>query len=262
MHYSKSEAIVFLISMTFFIVVMVTFIIIILFFVQKKQKRFNNDLLEIKANYDLELYRAQSEIQEQTSLEIARELHDNVGQNLSLAKLSLSTLDLDKKDEAKASIEEISDIIDIALHNLRLLTRCMNSEIIRKGGLIKSINMQVDFIQRGGKFDARLEVSGESKTLPDTKEIFLFRIVQEAINNIIRHSKASEIWISLEYEKNFMALQVRDNGNGFILDEKISGPDFVSGIYNMQRRAKIIEAEFEIDSQVGKGTCIKVITPY
>ena len=262
MSHTESEVIILLIFMTIFILVMITFIIIILFFVQKKQRGFNNDLLEIKANYDLELYRAQSEIQEQTSLEIARELHDNVGQNLSLAKLSLSMLDLDKKDEAKASITEISDIIELALHNLRLLTRCMNSEIISKGGLAKSINMQVDFIQRGGKFNARLEVTGEPKTLPDTKEIFLFRIVQEAINNIIRHSKASEIWISLEYAKNFLILQVRDNGNGFILDEKISGPGFVSGIYNMQRRAKIIEAEFEIDSQVGKGTCIKVITPY
>ncbi|HLA58372.1 MAG TPA: ATP-binding protein [Puia sp.] len=248
--------------MTFFIVVMVTFIIIILFFVQKRQRRFNNDLLEIKSNYDLELYRAQSEIQEQTSLEIGRELHDNVGQNLSLARLSLSTLDLDKKDEAKAGITEISDILEIALHNLRLLTRCMNTEIIRKGGLIKSIDMQVDFIQRGGKFNARLEVTGEPKNLSDTKEIFIFRIVQESINNIIRHSKASEIWISLEYAKNFLVLQIRDNGSGFILDEKISGPKLVSGIYNMQRRAKIIEAEFEIDSQVGKGTCIKVITSY
>ena len=259
---TKSEVIVLLIFMTIFILMMVTFIVRILFFVQKKQRRFNNDLLEIKENYDLELYKAQSEIQEQTSLEIARELHDNVGQNLSLAKLGLSTLDLDKKDEAKASITEISDIIEIALHNLRLLTRLMNTEIIRNGGLIKSINMQVDFIQRGGKFEARLEVTGEPKTLPDTKEIFLFRIAQEAINNIIRHSKASEIWISLEYSKNFLTRQVRDNRSGFILDEKISGPGLVSGIYNMQRRAKIIEAEFQIDSLVGKGTCIKVITPY
>jgi signal transduction histidine kinase len=248
--------------MTFFTVVMVTFIINILFSVQKKQRRFNNDLLEIKSNYDLELYKAQSEIQEQTSLEIARELHDNVGQNLSLAKLSLSTLDFDKKDEAKASIMEISDLMEIALYNLRILTRCMNTEIIRKGGLIKSINMQLDLIQRGGKFDARLGVTGEPKSLPDTKEIFLFRIVQEAINNIIRHSKASEIWISLDYAENYLVVQIRDNGTGFTLDEKITGPDIVSGIYNMQRRAKIIEAEFEIDSQVGKGTCIKVITSY
>lgn len=262
MPHTESAVIILLIFMTLFISVMVTFIIMILFFVQKKQKRFNNELIDIKANHDLELYRAQSEIQEQTSLEIARELHDNVGQNLSLAKLSISTLDLDKKDETIASLTEISDIIEIALYNLRLLTRFMNTEIIRKGGLIKSINMQVDFIQRAGKFNASLEVTGEPKTLTDTKEIFIFRIVQEAINNIIRHSKASEIWISLDYTINFLVLQVRDNGNGFILDEKIAGPDLVSGIYNMQRRAKIIDAEFEIDSQVGKGTSIKVIAPY
>lgn len=259
---NKSEVIVLLIFMTLFILMMVIFIIKILFFVQKRQRQFNNELQDIKAHHDLELYRAQSEIQEQTSLEIARELHDNVGQNLSLAKLSLSTLDLDKKDETIASITEISDIIEISLYNLRLLTRFMNADIIRKGGLIKSINMQVDFIQRGGKFNASLEVTGEPKTLTATKEIFIFRIVQEAINNIIRHSKASEIWISLEYTEVFLVLQVRDNGSGFLLDEKIYGPELVSGIYNMQRRAKIIEAEFEIDSQVGKGTCIKVMAPY
>ena len=122
--------------------------------------------------------------------------------------------------------------------------------------------MQVDLIQRGGKFNVQLKVIGEPKSLPDTKEIFLFRIFQEALNNIIRHSKASEISILLEYAKNSLVLQVRDNGAGFILEEKISGPDLVSGIYNMQRRAKIMEAEFEIDSQVGQGTCIKVITPF
>src|ERR1700751_1946019 len=108
MPHTESVVIVLVIFMTIFILVMVTFIIIILFFVQKKKRRFNDDLLEIKSNYDIELYRAQSEIQEQTSLEIARELHDNVGQNLSLAKLSLNTLDLDKKDEAKESVTEIS----------------------------------------------------------------------------------------------------------------------------------------------------------
>jgi hypothetical protein len=241
---------------------MVTFIIIILFFVQKKQRRFNKDVLEIKSNYEIELYKAQSEIQEQTLLEIARELHDNVGQNLSLAKLSLSTMDLEKKDEAKESMGEISDILELAIYNLRILTRCMNTETIGKGGLIKSINVQIDLIQRGGKFNACLGVTGEPKSLPDTKEIFLFRIFQEALNNIIRHSKASEISISLEYAKNSLILQIRDNGTGFVLEEKISGPDLINGIYNMQRRAKIIEADFKIDSEIGKGTCIRVVTPF
>jgi hypothetical protein len=248
--------------MTLFIIAMIYFIVKILFLVQKKQRRFNNDLLEAKTNYDLELYKVQSEIQEQTSQEISRELHDNVGQNLSLARLGLSTLELDKKYEAKANIDEISGIIEIALDDLRLLTRCMNAEIIKNGGLIKSINTQMSYIKRGGKFNAHLNVTGEPIILPDTKEIFLFRIVQEAINNIIRHSKASDIYISLEYAPKSLALKIKDNGKGFNLNEKTSGPGCVSGIYNMQRRAKIIDADFEMDSHVGEGTSIKVTTPY
>src|SRR4051794_40539744 len=100
MYYSESEAIVFLTSMIFFIVVMICFILIILFFAQKKQRKFNDDLLKAKTNYELELYKVQSEIQEQTSQVISCELHDNVGQNLSLARLGLSTLELNLKDEA------------------------------------------------------------------------------------------------------------------------------------------------------------------
>jgi two-component system NarL family sensor kinase len=262
MPYSKAEAIVLLIFMTIFILVMLTFIIIILFFVQKKQRGFNNDLLEVKANYERELYKAQLEIQEQTFQEIAREIHDNVGQILSLAKLGLGTLDLERKEEAKESIEEISDILEKALDDLRHMSRSMNAEIIKKGGLKKSIEMQVGYIQRGGKFNIHLIVSGEPVTLTETKEIILFRIVQEAVNNIIRHSKATDICISLGYDNNLFELKIRDNGKGFILNEKISGPNQISGIYNMQHRAKIIEAEFEMDSQLGKGTSIKVTTPY
>ena len=73
---------------------MVSFIITILFFIQKKQKAFVIDLGVAKANYERELYKTQLEIQEQTSQEISREIHDNIGQELSLAKLGLSTLDL------------------------------------------------------------------------------------------------------------------------------------------------------------------------
>src|SRR5450755_4744585 len=179
MPYTQSAAIVFLVFMTIFILVMVSFIIRILFFVQKKQKGFTLDLIAVKANYDKELFKAQLEIQEQTFQEIAREIHDNVGQILSLAKLGLGTLDLDRKEEAKESIVEISDILEKALDDLRHMSRVMNSKIINKGGLIKSIEMQVGYIQRGGKFNIHLNINGEPIRLDETKEIILFRIVQE-----------------------------------------------------------------------------------
>jgi len=262
MLYSKPEAIVFLIFTTVFILVMISFIIIILFFVQKKQRRFDNNLLEVKANHDRELFKAQLETQEQTSQEIAREIHDNAGQVLFLAKLGLSTIDLERKEEAKDSIAEISDFIDKALDLLQHLLRSINAETIKKSGLKNSIETQVAYLKRQGKLNIQLNVSGVEIMLTATKEIFLFRIVQEAINNILRHSNATEISIFLGYAKNLLELKICDNGNGFNLNEKISGANHVNGLYNMQNRAKIIEAKFEIDSQIGKGTSISIIAPY
>jgi len=259
---TRTEILAVVSLLTIFILVMVTFIIIILFFLQKKQRGFTNDLLAAKANYERELYKAQLEIQEQTFQEIAREIHDNVGQILSLAKLGLGTLDLEKKDESKESILEISDILEKALEDLRHLSRTMNADIIKKGGLKKSIEMQLGYIQRGGKFNIHFAVNGEHVSLDETKEIILFRIVQEAVNNIIRHSKASDICISLCYSKEVLILQIKDNGRGFNLDERISGPHHISGIYNMQHRAKLIEAEFKMESKIGNGTSITVNTPF
>jgi two-component system, NarL family, sensor kinase len=259
---TTTEIILILSLLIIFIVLMVSFIITILFFIQKKQKSFTSDLNTAKENYDKELYKAQSEIQEQTFQEISREIHDNVGQLLSLARLGLGTLDMDKKDEVKETIVEISDILEKALEELRHMSHTMNAEIIKKGGLKKSIEMQVGFMQRGGRFNIQFNVNGEYVRLTETKEIILFRIVQEAVNNIIRHAKATEICISLGYNRAFLKLVIQDNGKGFSLNDQILGTKHLNGIYNMQHRAKLIEAEFEIDSKPGNGTSITVTTPY
>ena len=259
---SRTEVIIILCFLIFFILVMVSFIVIILFFVQKKQKGFVSDLNAVKANYDKELYKAQLEIQEQTFQEISREIHDNVGQNLSLAKLNLNTLDLEMKDETNASIEEISDILEKSLEDLRHLSLSLNADIIRRGGLKNSIERQMGFLKRGGKFNIHMDVLGEYTRLDETKEIILFRIMQEAINNIIRHSKATNIMISLHYFPDFLKMHIQDNGKGFNLIEKSNGTNHLNGIYNMQHRAKIINAQFEMDTAVGNGTSIIVTTPY
>lgn len=259
---SRTEVLAALCLLTIFILVMVVFVVKVLFFLQKKQRVHTNDLIAVKANYERELYKAQLEIQEQTLQEIAREIHDNVGQILSLAKMGLGTLDLEKRDDARESLSEISDILEKALEDLRHMSRSMNGDIIKRGGLKKSIEMQVGYIQRGGKFNMHFNLNGEHVSLDEYKETILFRIVQEAINNIIRHSKASDICITLSYSKANLILQVKDNGNGFCLNEQISGTNHISGIQNMQQRAQLIDAELQIESIVGKGTCITVITPF
>jgi two-component system, NarL family, sensor kinase len=241
---------------------MVSFIIIILFFVQKKQKGFTQDLMEARANFDRELFKAQLEIQEQTFQEIAREIHDNVGQILSLAKLGLGTLDLDRKEESKEGISEISDILEKALNDLRYMSRSMNSDIIKRGGLQSSIEMQVGFLNRAGRFNTQFNSKGDQIKLNETKEIILFRIVQEAVNNIIRHATANEICISLCYYHDFLKLEINDNGIGFDVKELRNGNSQINGIHNMENRAKLIGADFKMESQIGSGTQIIVNMPY
>jgi two-component system, NarL family, sensor kinase len=256
------STIAFLVFMVFFIIVMVTFIITILFYAQKKQRAYIENLVEVKATHEKEIFKTQLEIQEQTFQEISREIHDNVGQVLSLAKMGLNTLDVDKKEEARESLLEISDIIEKAIEDLRNMSKSLNTERIKKGGFLKSIEMQVGYIQRGGKFNIQLNVTGEPVTLSEIKEIFLFRIAQEVVNNVIRHAAASEICISLCYNNNFLELKISDNGRGFDYKDKISTPSQLGGIFNIQHRANLIQAELQIDSRIGQGTSITVITPY
>jgi two-component system NarL family sensor kinase len=262
MPFSKTEAIAVFWFIAIFILVVVSFIIIILFFIQKKQKGFVLDMIVVKANHEMELYKTKLEIREQISQEIAREIHDNVGQSISLAKMVLTTLDKEENYEAKESISEISELLKIALDDLRHMSRTLNSEIIKKGGLKKSIEMQIGYLQRGGKINTQLNVNGEHIILDETKEVFLFRIVQEAVNNIIRHANATVINISLNYSNNALKLKIEDNGKGFNLSEQISGRGHICGIYNMQNRAKQIGAEIYIDSKIGIGTTIIVTTPF
>lgn len=245
---------------TVFILIMVIFIVMILFFLQKKQQRFYSDLKAVKSNYDKELYKAQLEIQEQTFQEISREIHDNVGQFLSLAKLSLATLDMNNQKEAEDGIAEISEILEKALEDLRDMSKAMNPDVIRKGGLKRAIERQVGYLQRGGKYHVTFNINGEYQSINEQKEIILFRILQEAVNNIIRHAAASDIIILLSLIKKELKLFIQDNGKGF--DTKCPYPlsRKIGGLSNMQHRAKLIDARFDIESIIGKGTRITVTT--
>jgi two-component system NarL family sensor kinase len=262
MSISKSEAIAVFSFITLFILVVVSFIIIILFFIKKKQKGFALDMIAVKMEHERELYKTKLEIQEQISQEISREIHDNVGQSISLAKMILNTLDTHENYETKEGINETSELLELTLDNLRHIGRKLNSEIIKNGGLKKSIEMQVGYLRRGGKLNTQLHVNGDPITLDETKEVFLFRIVQEAVNNIIRHANATAITICLNYSKNSLKLQIEDNGKGFNINDQFSGPHHIGGIYNMQNRAKQIGAEIHIDSTIGNGTKIIVTTPF
>ena len=254
--------IVFILIIIFVILLLIGFIVTILFFYQRRQNRHIKEMEITKANYEMETFRAQLEMQEETFQYISQEIHDNVGQFISLAKLHLNTLNIDHRNSALEKVNYSTDLLTRALDDLRDLSKSLSSELIKNGGLAKAIEQQIGQVQKIGKYHVVLDIQGEYNQINEQKEIILFRILQEALNNIIRHSGASEILVLLTQIENSIKMRIQDNGRGF--DDsflKKARLRFLGGINIMRKRAKLINADFEIESTPGHGTKITVTTP-
>lgn len=233
----------------------------ILYHYKKRQAYFVQEVEYLKLNYEKELLRTQLEIQEQTFEHISLELHDNVGHYISLAKLHLLTLtreDKDFSDKLDASV----DLLGTSLQEIRALCSNLNTSNLKNNGLIKTVEQQVAQLGKSGRFEVEFIVSGKTVYMDEKKELILFRIIQEALNNIIKHSQASKIGIQLAYCKQNMELTITDNGKGFDVKDSLNGPIDSSGIRNIVNRSSLINASQKIWSEQGKGTTIQIITPY
>jgi two-component system, NarL family, sensor kinase len=244
------------------VLILIGFIISILHLYQKKQLRHAKELILLKSNFENETFRAQLEMQEETFQYISQEIHDNIGQFLSLAKLHLNTLSLDNKDLACEKINSSADLLTKALDDLRDLSRSLSSELIKNGGFDKAIEQQIMQLEKLGRYKIAYDIKGNYQYLDEQKEIILFRILQEAINNIVRHSYAYEVIVFLYCYDNTLKMLIQDNGRGFDLSVISKGQrKIVGGIANMKKRASMIKANIEIESSLGKGTKITISCP-
>jgi two-component system, NarL family, sensor kinase len=231
---------------------------ILLYRFRKNKMLFEKD--QMKISFQQELLRTQLEIQEQTLKNISQEIHDNIGQMLSLAKLTLATTDLDQMATARQKIDDTHHLISKAIRDLRDLSRSLNTEYLAELGLLRSIEYELEMIGKTGSVKTALTVTGMIYKLNPQKELILFRIVQETLNNILKHANADLISIVIGYHVQGITLKIADNGKGFELlttAERDNRADFRKpglGIRNMQNRAKLIGADFKISSVIGEGT--------
>lgn len=260
---TQKEFMLITVAAAFLLFILLSFILTMLFFHKRKQGDFQREVEVIKTNFEKELLETQLEIQEQTFQHISRELHDNVGHFLSLAKLQLATI---QTELALPDVEKLSSsvcLITNSLDEIRNIAKSLNTENIKSNGLIKTTEQQVEQVKKLGRFSVDFAVSGKTCFLDDQKEIVLFRILQEGLNNILKHSQASAIHINLHYEERQLILSIRDNGIGFNANNMSNNDHYgSSGIKNIIKRSSLINAFHEIISTPGEGTTIKVITPY
>lgn len=245
---------------TIILLLLLSFIVTILFLYQKRQSLYDFNIRRIQTEFEKTLLATRIEIQESTIQNISREIHDNVSLSLILAKLNLNTISFTNNAEIKAKTNSALDQITKAIIDLSDLSKSMSADLIVSQGLIKAIDIEVARIGQMRMFDVKYNVSGEPIFLDSQKELVIFRIIQEALNNIIKHSKATEVKIEIQYYHDNVSIKIEDNGIGFSVPQ--SDLIFSAGLNNMRKRTAVFHGEITIKSTINLGTNIFIKIPY
>lgn len=245
---------------TIIVVVFVAFIVLLSYLFTTKKNKLIQEKQLMKTQFEQELLQTQIEIQEQTLKTISEEIHDNIGQVLSLVKLNLNTVGMMTDAAAQTKIDSTKGLVSKAINDLRDLSRSLYGDKIAELGLQESIENELKILQNTGQFKTHLNMTGESHKPDPQKEMVLFRIVQEALHNSVKHAKASTLKVQMNYQPDSFTLTIIDDGNGFnpaLLQATQTG----IGLKSMQSRAVLIGGEFFIRSSENNGTSISIKIP-
>ena len=259
---ATSDVLFFAISGVILLTMLFGFIFYFIYSYRKKQREYIQEQEHLRVKFERTLLQTQLEIQEQTLKTISQEIHDNIGQVLSLAKLNLNTMEVEKLDELKEKIVDSKKLVSKAIQDLRDLSKSMNTDNIEALGLVRAIEYEIEMIRKTG-FKTELNIEGSIIRLEPQKELILFRIIQEVINNIIKHAEATAIETRIVYADKEIKIEVKDNGKGFDLTplNQKDNTNFGLGIRNMHSRAKLIGADFSMNSVADQGTTVSLIVP-
>lgn len=241
------------------VLVIVTTLVIVFFIVfQKRKNKLLLDKIKQQQEFDEEISRTQTEIQEQTLKHIGWELHDNVGQLLAYASMQMNMLSAQVADNMKDSVNSTADVIKESLKEVRSLSKSLNNDVILNIGFEQSITNELDRLKRMKFASAELQIKGEKREVPNKKhEIVMFRILQEFFSNSVKYSEAKNLKVVLDYQPKQLRIEASDDGKGFNIDTAEKG----SGLINMKSRAELINASFDLYSAPEKGVQLTLVYP-
>lgn len=227
---------------------------------RKKNQLYKQEKAIIQANFNQTLLQSQLEIQEQTFNSISQEIHDNVGQILSLAKVQLNIIG-EGQTVNQELLTDAKENISKALTDLRDVAKGLSSDRIRVLGLDESIQQEVTRINRAGILSIQFETNGQVRVIEPQKQLILYRVIQECIQNIIKHANANAVVVDFNYREHCLRIMVSDNGKGFNFQEEQLHHHGL-GLMNLYKRMELIGGLARIESEPGKGTKVHIKLPY
>lgn len=199
------------------------------------------------------------EIQEEERRSIARELHDQTGQCLTLVKLLLDRAAKSPPEKAAPILREASQQLSEAIGQVRNLSLALRPSMLDDLGLVPALAWLCERVHSQSGLEVKFEHQDDVGTLSPEVSTAAYRIIQEALTNIVRHARASEAEVRLQVQSEGLCLKVKDNGCGFNLRALAIGTS--SGLSGMRERAHLLGGSFVVESVPGQGTHIAVVLP-
>ncbi|HIE17259.1 MAG TPA: sensor histidine kinase [Dehalococcoidia bacterium] len=203
-------------------------------------------------------------IQEYERHRLARELHDNTIQSLLVITNRAHALEAgdygELAPEAKKQAEQIVVMLLHTIDDVRRLSRDLRPSILDNIGLLPALRWLTDSLSQESGIGIEVRINGREHRLQPEFELIIFRITQEALKNVVQHSRATRATVSLDFVKDNFKLTIEDDGQGFRLPQRMS--DFAAkgklGLHRIEQQARLIDGSFHISSQPGKGTVVTV----
>ena len=199
--------------------------------------------------------------QEDERMRLARELHDETIQSVIALKQRVQLAEKVVKDQnGKRSLQELEGLAEQTVENLRRLIRALRPIYLEDLGLVTALDMLARETTQNNHLTVDFQKTGEERRLSREEELSLYRIAQEALNNVVKHSKATHADLKIIFEDAEIKMEVRDNGNGFIMPKSPTelAPSGHFGLLGVHERADLIGARLEIESTLGKGSRLMV----
>ena len=250
----KVKALVYLTAGLFMLIT--GFVIYFVVLYRNRQLKNKQEQEKRESSFRQELLKTRIEMQDHTLNRVSREIHDNITQVLSFVKLNLALVNTLDEEQRTEKIAESRELVAQAISDLRDLSKSLSLEHITRQGLVKTIQAEAARLTKSGIINAVVVTDGDVIPLGEQRELVLFRIFQESINNALKHANARDFKIVLQYIPEMFILTLEDNGSGFSPADAGMGEG--SGLKNIENRAALIGAVAAISSAPGEGCHIKV----
>ena len=249
---TSNELLLAIISTTLLVLLLLAGILIVTFLSSRQRIRQQVQLAETRLAFERELRQVENEVSENIMSQFGQELHDNIGQLLTAMHLQIENQKLDHP-QLTEGLKPIGIYLDEVTQQLRLLSRTFNNDYLGHIGLLSAIQLEVDRLRSLRRFAVSWEPPSGPSNLEKNQELMVFRILQEIIQNALRHAAAKNLDIRVDNSGGNFELRVQDDGKGFDVPSTLQSRR-ASGLRNIMKRARLAGLECAIDSSDEKGT--------